>query len=76
MDSTSKVVETLKNIKTKEELREVLLKIKSYLEQLQSISSVYDKEISESSPLITPDMLQEEKHAVLERRFWNNGDID
>ena len=74
--STSRIIESLKNVESKEQLHEVLLGIKSYLDQLQIISSKYDDNLSKNDSLITKEKLQEEKRLYLERRYLNSIDID
>ena len=75
-DTTSRIIERLKNVESKEQLREILLGIKSYLDQLQSISSKYDDSVAQNDSPITREKLQEEKRLYLERRYWNSIDID
>ncbi|MEE3342730.1 MAG: hypothetical protein VZS44_01410 [Bacilli bacterium] len=67
-DITSKIIESLKNVESKEQLHEVLLEIKPYLEQLQSLSSKYDDSVVQNDSPITREKLQEEKRLYLERR--------
>lgn len=74
--TTSRIIERLKNVESKEQLREILLGIKSYLDQLKSISSKYDDSVSQSDSTITKEKLQEEKQLYLKRRYWASIDID
>ena len=73
---TSRIIERLKNVESKEQLREILLGIKSYLDQLKSISSKYDDSVAQSDSTITKEKLQEEKQLYLKRRYWASIDID
>lgn len=75
-DTTSRIIESLKNVESKEQLHEILLGIKSYLEQLQSLSSKYDDSVAQNDSPITREKLQEEKRLYLERRYLNSIDID
>ncbi len=75
-DTTSRIIESLKNVESKEQLHEILLGIKSYLDQLQSLSSKYDDSVAQNDSPITKEKLQEEKRLCLERRHWNSIDID
>lgn len=74
--TTSRIIERLKNVESKEQLREILLGIKSYLDQLKSISSKYDDSVAQSDSPITREKLQEEKQLYLKRRYWASIDID
>lgn len=67
----SQVVERLKSVHNKDELHQLLLQIKEHLEQLHTISTQYDSEISQSSSLITEEKLQSEKTNYLRRRKYN-----
>ena len=68
LDITSKVAERINEVETKEQLTDLLLVIKSYLEQLQDISLEYDESILQNSSHITKEKLQEEKKLYLDRR--------
>ena len=75
-NTTSRIIEGLNNVESKEQLHEVLLGIKAYLDQLQTISSEYDDSVSQSDSTITKEKLQEEKQLYLKRRYWASIDID
>lgn len=75
-DTTSRIIERLKNVESKEQLCGILLGIKSYLDQLQSISSKYDDSVAQNDSFITKEILQKEKRLYLERRYWASIDID
>ena len=75
-NTTSRIVDGLNNVECKEQLHEVLLGIKAYLDQLQTISSEYDDSISQSDSTITKEKLQKEKQLYLKRRYWASFDID
>lgn len=75
-NTTSRIIECLKNVESKEQLHEILIGIKSYLEQLKSLSSKYDDSVSQNDSPITREKLQEEKRLYLERRYWSSIDID
>lgn len=75
-NSTNRIIENLDSIDSKNELHEILLKIKENLEQLQTISTEYNKNISQENLHITLEKLEKEKQLYLQRRYWSNIDID
>lgn len=65
---TRKIVEELKNFENKEEARQILLKMNTCLDELQTLSTQYDDSISQDDSVITKEQLKKEKTKYLERR--------
>lgn len=69
VNSTNNVIENLsESVENKKELRDILKNMRKQLNQMSSISSIYDESISQSNPLITQEKLEEEKEWELTRR--------
>ncbi len=74
-NSTSTTINRLKGVDKKEELIAVLTSIKEDLEKLKKLSSEYNSSISQREPLLTPELLENEKSLYLERREWSRIDL-
>ena len=75
-DSTNRIIEGLNSVDSKDGLQDVLLKIKEYIDKLQTISTEYDDSISQGYSSITKEKLEKEKQLYLKRRYWDSIDID
>lgn len=73
---TSKTINGLNDVESKEQLQQTLLEIKERLNQLKTISSEYDDSVSKNDSTVTKEKLQEEKQLYLKRRYWESLDID
>lgn len=74
-DFTNRTIEGLDKIESKSELQEILLKIKDYLDKLQTISTKYDDSVSQDTSSITKEVIKKEKQLYLERRYTTSMDI-
>ena len=73
---TNSIVEKLKSVKSKAQLKRVMSKIKENINTLQLISNNYDKSITKDNSEITKEILRSEKKKYLEKRLENNIDLD
>lgn len=67
--TTGMIIGRLNNVENKEQLHEILLGIRAYLDQLKTISSEYDYGVSQNNPAITTEILEEERSLYLEKRL-------
>lgn len=74
-NSTSGIINRLNSVTNKEELVAVLSSIKGNVEKLKDLSTKYNSEISQQEPLLTPEVLENEKQKYLKRREWQNIDL-
>ena len=72
---SSEIINKLNDVKNKEELVAVLKSMKEYLEKLKTLSAEYDSSISQEEPLLTPEVLEQEKTLYLKRREWSKIDL-
>lgn len=70
-DNTNEIVKKLEGVGNKEELKKILLNIKQNIEKLEDLSEKYDKEISQEYPILTPNLLEQEKELYLKRKSFN-----
>lgn len=68
LSSTSRTITGLEDVKNKTELIEVLTRMKADLEQLKVLSAEHDASISEKEPVLSSDVLENEKKLYLHRR--------
>ena len=71
-NSTKSIIEKLDGVKNKDEMMKILSNIECYINKLNDISNMYDKEITSDDTSVTIDNLEEEKKLYLKRRFYNN----
>ena len=62
------IISKLEKVKNKEEFVAVLSSIKEDLEKLKTLTENHNASISEQEPLLTPDVLENEKTLYLRRR--------
>lgn len=67
-NSTTEIVEKLKNVENKDDLKKLLEGIRKNLDELQTMSNKYDESISKEHSIITKEKLQAEKKRYLDLR--------
>lgn len=72
---TNGTISRLNGVKNKEELVAVLTSMKEDLERLKTLSAEHDSSISQEEPLLTPEVLEQEKTLYLRRREWASIDL-
>lgn len=72
---TAGTISRLDGVKNKEELVAVLTSMKEDLEKLKKLSVEHDSNISQEEPLLTPEVLEQEKTLYLRRREWSKIDL-
>ena len=53
---------------------DILANMKDNLDKLKKISADYDSSVSQNEPLLTAELLEEEKRLYLRRREWSKID--
>ena len=66
---TNETIDKLEYVENKEKLVEALTGMKKNLEKLKTLSLEHDSNISKKEPLLTPEILENEKTLYLERRI-------
>ena len=75
-DSTYRIINGLNdNIKHREELVTILMEIKAKLEKLKLLGLEYNRSISRNDPLLSQELLEQEKVYYLRRRENNLTDL-
>ena len=73
---TNTIVEQLRSVKTKEQLKKIMLRIKENIDVLHLISDNYDNSIINDNTGITKEILRSEKKKYIEKRLNNSIDLD
>lgn len=68
------IINILDGVKNKAELIDILANMKDNLDKLKKISADYDSSVSQNEPLLTAELLEEEKRLYLRRREWSKID--
>jgi hypothetical protein len=73
-NNTKKIIESIENVKNKEEIKQILNNILSELTKLKSASLSFEKETVDSFPKISEDKIEDEKKLYL--RIRKSTDLD
>lgn len=71
---TNTIISRLDCIKNKDELVAVLTIMREDLEKLKTLSAEHESSVSQEEPLLTPEVLENEKALYLKRRYMSSVD--
>ena len=68
LNATSKTINGLEDVSSKDQLIELLSKVNENVEKLQALSVAYDASVTAQNPSITMEKLEKERQLYIERR--------